>query len=153
MVVGAGSVDQLITNISTSCQSFRVLLRSKPDPSLQIEKMQPVRSDMKLDGLTWPEAFLTFIFANDLAESSIAGKHSFMPHGFNDRDVAADRNITFGRLGSIRKLHMFRPEAEMNSPALRNVAVGKCDGHTTVGLQNGLSPGAADLTSGEVHCR
>ena len=80
--------------------------------------MQPVRSDMKLDGLTWPEMFLTFIFANDLTESSIAGEHGFMPHGFNDRDVTADRNITFGRPGSIRKLHMFRPEAEMNSPAL-----------------------------------
>ena len=115
--------------------------------------MQPVRLDMKLDALTWPEMFITFIFANDLAEASIAGKHSFMPHGFNDRDVTADRNITFGRPGSIRKLHMFRPEAEMNSPALRNVAVGKCDGHTTVGLQNGLAPGVADLTSGEVHCR
>ncbi len=135
MVVGAGSVHQLITNISTSCQSSRVLLRSKPDPSLQIEKMQPVRSDMKLDGLTWPEMFLAFIFANDLTESSIAGQHGFMPHGFNDRDVTADRNITFGRPGSI------------------HVAVGKCDGHTTVGLQNGLAPGVADLTSGEVHCR
>ena len=153
MVVGVGSFDQLITNISMSCQSSRALLRSKPDPSLQIEKMQPVRSDMKLNGLTWPKMFVTFIFANNLTETSIAGEHGFMPHGFNDRDVTADRNITFGRLDSIRKLHMFRPEAEMNSPALRNVAVGKCDGHTTVSLQNGLSPGAADLTSGEVHCR
>ena len=153
MVVSAGSVHQLITNISMSCQYCRALLRSKPDPSLQIEKMQPVRSDMKLDGLTWPKMFLTFVFANDLTESSIAGEHGFMTHGFNDRYVTADRNITFGRLDSIRKLHMFRPEAEMNSPALRNVAVGKCDGHTSVGLQNGLSPGGADLTSGEVHCR
>jgi hypothetical protein len=72
MVVGVGSFDQLITNISMSCQSSRALLRSKPDPSLQIEKMQPVRSDMKLDGLTWPEMFLAFIFANDLTETSIA---------------------------------------------------------------------------------
>ena len=152
MVVGAGSVDQLITNISMSCQSSRALLLSKPDPSLQIEKMQPVRSDMKLDDLTWPEMFLAFIFANDLTEPSIASEHGFVPHGFNDCDDTANRNITFGRPGSIRKLHMFRPEAEMNSPALRNVAVGKCDGHTTVGLQNSLAPGVADLTSGEVHC-
>ena len=153
LVGGAGSVDQLITNISMSCQPFRALLRSEPDSSLQIEIMQPVRSDVKMDALTWPEMFLAFIFANNFVKSSIAGQHGFMPHGFNDRDVTADGNMTFGRLGSIRKLHMFGPEAEMNSPALRNVAVGKCDGHTTVGLQNGLSPGAADLTSGEVHCR
>ena len=58
--------------------------------------------------------FLTFIFANDLTESFIAGEHGFMPHGFNNRDVTADRNITFGRPCSIRKLHMFRLEAEMN---------------------------------------
>ena len=106
-----------------------------------------------MDGLTSPEMFLAFIFANDLTESPIAGEHGFMPHGFNNSDVTADRNITFGRLGSIRKLHMFRPEAKMNSLTLRNVAVGKCNGHTTVGLQNGLSPGFANLASGEVHCR
>ena len=146
LIVGADSFHQLTTTISTSCQSSRALLRSNPEPSLQIEKMQPVRSDMKMDGLTWPEVFLTFIFANDLTESSIAGEHGFMTHGFNDRDVTADRNITFGRLGSIRKLHMFRPEAEMNSLTLCNVAIGKCNVHTTVGLQNGLSPGAAAVS-------
>ena len=27
--------------------------------------MQPVRSDMKLDALTWPEMFITFIFGNE----------------------------------------------------------------------------------------
>ena len=80
--------------------------------------MQPVRSNMKMDAITWLKMFIALIFANNLAKSSIAGQHSFMPHGFNDRDVTADRNITFGRPGSIRKLHMFRPEAEMNSPAL-----------------------------------
>jgi len=62
--------------------------------------------------------FFALIFANDLTESSIAGGHGFMPYGFNNRDVTADRNITFGRPGSIHKLHIFRPEAEMNSPAL-----------------------------------
>ena len=115
--------------------------------------MQPVRSDMKLDALTWPEMFITFIFANDLAESSIAGKHSFMPHGFNDRDIAANGNVTFGRLGSIRKMHVLGPKAEMNPPTLRNMAAGKCDYHTAVGLQNSFSPRVADLASGKIHCR
>ena len=73
---------------------------------------------MKMDGLTWPKMFIAFIFANDLTETPIAGEYGFIPHGFNNSDVTADRNITFGRPGSIRKLHMFRPEAEMNSPAL-----------------------------------
>ena len=115
--------------------------------------MQPVRSDMKLDALTWPEMFITFIFANDLAESSIAGKHSFMPHGFNDRDVAANGNVTFGRLGSIRKMHVLGPKAEMNPRALWDMATGKCDCHTAVSLQNSFSPRVADLASGKIHCR
>ena len=106
-----------------------------------------------MDALTWPEMFLTFIFANNFAEFSVAGQHGFMSHGLNDRDVAADGNVIFGRFSSIRKLHMFGPETEMNSPTLRNMATGKCDGPTTVGLQNGLSPGVADLAGSEIHCR
>ena len=108
---------------------------------------------MKLDGLTWPEMFLTFIFANDLTEASIAGEHGFMPHGFHDRDVAANGNLTFGRLGSIRKMHVLGPKAEMNPRTVRNMATGKCDCHTVVSLQNSFSPRVADLASGEVHCR
>ena len=68
--------------------------------------------------------FIAFIFANNLAEPSITGQDGFMPHGFNDRDVTTDRNVTFVRLGSIRKLHMFGPEAKMNSSTLRNMAAG-----------------------------
>ena len=77
-----------------------------------------------MDAIAWLEMFIAFIFANNLAKSSIAGQHSFMPHGFNYRDVTADGNLTFGWLGSISKLHMFGPEAKMNSPTLRNMAVG-----------------------------
>ena len=128
-------------------------MHSEPDLGLQIEKMQPVRSDMKLDGLTWPKMFLTFIFANDLAESSIAREHSFMPHGFNDRDIAANGNVTFGRLSSTRKIHMLGPKAEMNPPTLRDMAVGKRDRHTAVGHQNSFPPRVADLASGKMHCR
>ena len=77
-----------------------------------------------MDAITWLEMFIALIFANNLAKSSIAGQHSFMPHGFNYRDVTADGNLTFGWLGSISKLHMFGPEAKMNSPTLRNMAAG-----------------------------
>ena len=69
-----------------------------------------------MDALTWPEKFLAFIFANNFAKSYIAGQHGFMPHGLNDRDVAANGNVIFGWLGSSCKLHMFGPETEMNSP-------------------------------------
>ena len=106
-----------------------------------------------MDALTWPEKFLAFIFANNFAKSSIAGQHGFMPHGLNDRDVAADGNVIFGRLSGICKLQVFGPETEMDSPTLRNMAASKRDGHTTVGLQNGLSSGVADLAGGEIHCR
>ena len=74
--------------------------------------------------ISWPELFIAFIFAHNLAETSIAGQHGFMSHGFNDRNVTTDGNVTFGRLGSICKLHMFGPEAKMNSPTLRNMAAG-----------------------------
>ena len=77
-----------------------------------------------MDAIAWLEMFIAFIFANNLAESSIAGQYGFMTHGFNDRDVAANRNVTFGRLSSICKLYMFGPEAKMNSPTLRNMAAG-----------------------------
>ena len=106
-----------------------------------------------MDAIAWLEMFIAFIFANNLAKSSIASQHSFMPHGFNDRDVAANRNVTFGRLGSIRKMHVLGPKAEMNPPTLRNMAVGKRDCHTAVGLQNSFSPRVADLASGKIHCR
>ena len=86
--------------------------------------MQPVRSDVKMDAIAWLEMFITFIFANNFAESSIASQYGFMTHGFNDRDVTANGNVTFRRLGSICKLHMFGTEAKMNSPALRNMAAG-----------------------------
>ena len=105
-----------------------------------------------MDAVSRPEMFLAFIFANNLAESSIAGQHGFMPHGLNDRDVAANRNVTFGRLGSIRKMHVLGPKAEMNPPTLRNMAAGKCDCHTAVSLQNSFSPRVADLASGKIHC-
>ena len=84
--------------------------------------MQPVRSDVKMDAIAWLEMFIAFIFANNLAESSIASQYGFMTHGFNDRDVTANGNVTFGRLCSICKLHMFGPEAKMNSSTLRNMA-------------------------------
>ena len=77
-----------------------------------------------MDAIAWLEMFIALIFANNLAKSSIAGQHSFMPHGFNDRDVTTDGDVTFGRLGSICKLHMFGPEAKMNSSTLRNMAAG-----------------------------
>ena len=105
-----------------------------------------------MDAITRLKMFIALIFANNLAKSSIAGQHSFMPHGLNDRDAATDGNVIFGRLGSVRKLHIFWPETEINSPTLRNMAAGKCDCHTTFGLQNGLSPGFADLAGGEIHC-
>ncbi len=89
---------------------------------------------MKMDAIAWLEMFIAFIFANNLAKSSIASQHSFMPHGFNDRDVTTDGDVTFGRLGSICKLHMFGPEAKVNSSTLRDMAAGKCDGNTTVGF-------------------
>ena len=132
-----------------SSNAFRC---SNPNPSFKIEKMKPVHPDVKMDTFTRQEMFLTFIFAYDLAKSSIAGQHGFMPHRLNDSNVTADGNVIFGRLGSTRKLHMFGPEAEMNSSTLRNMAAGKCNGHTTVGLQNGFSPRVADLASGEIHC-
>ena len=106
-----------------------------------------------MDALTWPEKFLAFIFANNFTKSSIADQHGFMPHGLNDCDVAANGNVIFGWLGSICKLHMFGPEAEMNSPTLRNMAAAKRNCHTTVSLQNGLSPGVTNLADGEIHCR
>jgi len=79
---------------------------------------------MKMDAIAWLEMFIAFIFANNLAKSPIASQNSFMPHGFNDRDVTANRNVTFGRLSSICKLHMFGPEAKMNSSTLHNMAAG-----------------------------
>ena len=93
-----------------------------------------------MDAIAWLEMFIAFIFANNLAESSIAGQHGFMPHGLNDRDLAANGNVIFGWLGSSCKLHMFGPETEMNSPTLRNMAAAKRNGHTSVSLQNGLYP-------------
>ena len=103
---------------------YAALLILDSGPCFQLEIMQPVRSNMKMDAITWLEMFIALIFANNLAKSSIAGQHSFMPHGFNDRDVTADGNVTLGRLGSICKLHMFGSETKMNSPTLRNMASG-----------------------------
>lgn len=127
--------------------------RSNPDPGFQIEIMQPVRSDVKMDAFTRLEMFLTFIFTYDLAKSSIAGQHGFMPHGFNNFDVPTDGNMTFWRLANIRKLHMFGPKTEMNSPTLRNMRARKPDRHTILSLKNGLSTVFADHAFGKIHCR
>ena len=108
-----------------SSNAFRY---SNPDPGFKIEKMQPVRPDVKMDTFTRQEMFLTFIFAYDLAKSSIAGQHGFMSHGFNNCNVSTDGNVTFGRIGNIRKLHMFWSKTEMNSPTSINVRVDKIDG-------------------------
>ena len=104
-----------------------------------------------MDVIAWPEMFLAFIFANNLAETTIAGKHCFMPHGFNDCNVPAYRNMTFGRFGTIRKLHMFGPETEMDPPSQRNMTAGKPDGHTSISLETSLPTDVADHAGGKIH--
>ena len=57
--------------------------------------MQPVRSDLKMDAVTWKEMFLTFIFADDLAKSSVAGQYGFMPHWLDNFYFPTYRNMIF----------------------------------------------------------
>ena len=91
--------------------------------------MQPVRSDVKMDAVTWKEMFLTFIFADDLAKSSVAGQYGFMPHWLDNFYFPTYGNMIFWWIGNIRKLHMFRPKPEIYSPSLRNMGACELDGH------------------------